>query len=291
MIVDVSIHNGAINWKKAKDAGVKGAVIRCGYGRDFTKYDDANFKTNMDGAIANGIKVGVYLYSYAKNNDSARSEAQHVLRLVKPYKDKISLPVYLDLEESGTESGAKERAIIFGDIVESAGYEVGIYANEYWWTTYLRGLDRFTKWVAKWGKVKPTISGMELWQYDAYGRVDGIGSGVDLDEAYGRLAKIVDGTTPAPTPTPTPTPEKEVIMIELKVIRKGTKDTEGNEEVKTLQRLLRSLGYKGENKKVLEIDGSAGNNTIFAVKNFQRDRKITVDGVVASATWSELLKG
>lgn len=287
MVVDVSIHNGVINWQKAKDAGVKGAVIRCGYGRDFTKYDDANYKRNMDGALAVGIKVGVYLYSYAKNADSARSEALHALRLLAPYKSKLSLPVYYDLEEKGTESVAKSNAIIFGDILENAGYEVGIYASEYWFQTYLNGLDRFTKWVAKWGKVRPTIKNMELWQYDAYGRVNGIGSGVDLDEPFGRLADIVNGKTPTPAPEPTPTPKEDKIMIELDVLREGSK----GEQVKTLQRLLRELGYKGKNKKVLTVDGLLGGNSAYALGNFQNDRGLKNDQICGALTWSELLKG
>lgn len=287
LVVDVSVHNGAINWTKAKESGVKGALIRCGYGRDFTKYDDGQYKANMDGALANGIKVGVYLYSYAKNADSARSEAQHALRLLAPYKEKLSLPVYYDLEEKGTEAVAKSNALIFGEILERAGYEVGIYASEYWWTTYLRGLDRYTKWVAKWGKVKPTLSGCELWQYDAYGKVNGIGSGVDLDQPFGRLADIINGTTPAPTPEPTPKPTEDKVMIELDVLRKGSK----GEQVKTLQRLLKELGYKGENKKVLSIDGSLGGNTTYALGNFQKDRGLKVDYICGGATWAEILKG
>lgn len=287
LVVDVSVHNGVINWTKAKESGVNGALIRCGYGRDFTKYDDGQYKANMDGAIANGIKVGVYLYSYAKNADSARSEAQHALRLLAPYKEKLSLPVYYDLEEKGTEAVAKSNALIFGEILERAGYEVGIYASEYWWTTYLRGLDRFTKWVAKWGKVKPTLSGCELWQYDAYGKVNGIGSGVDLDQPFGRLADIINGTTPAPTPEPIPKPTEDKVMIELDVLRKGSK----GEQVKTLQRLLKELGYKGENKKVLAVDGSLGGNTVYALGNFQKDRGLKVDYICGSATWSEILKG
>ena len=93
LVVDVSYHNGVIDWKKAKAAGVVGAIIRCGYGRDFTKYDDTKYRANMDGALAAGIKVGVYIYSYAKTIDSAKSEAAHVLRLVNPYKSRISLPI------------------------------------------------------------------------------------------------------------------------------------------------------------------------------------------------------
>ena len=99
MIVDISAHNLDNDFKKAKEAGVKAVLIRCGYGRDFPKYDDPYFRQNIEGALANGMKVGVYLYSYAKNGASAVSEADHAIRLVKPYKDKLSLPVFYDVEE------------------------------------------------------------------------------------------------------------------------------------------------------------------------------------------------
>lgn len=279
LVVDVSYHNGVINWNKAKEAGVVGAIIRCGYGRDFTKYDDSRYRANMDGALAVGIKVGVYLYSYAKTIESAKSEAAHVLRLVAPYKSRISLPIYYDLEEEGTQTGAKERAIVFGEILEAQGYTVGVYANEYWWRTYLKGLDRFNKWVAKWGSVEPKgFSNMELWQYDAYGRVNGIGSGVDLDKPYGKIAEILSGKDPV---------KEDKVMIELSVLRKGSKGS----EVFTVQSVLKAEGYKGDNGKVLALDKSFGGNTEYAVKSFQRDNGLAVDGIVGAKTWDKLLKG
>jgi GH25 family lysozyme M1 (1,4-beta-N-acetylmuramidase) len=279
LVVDVSYHNGVIDWKKAKDSGVVGAIIRCGYGRDFTKYDDSKYRANMDGALSVGIKVGVYLYSYAKTIESAKSEAAHALRLVDPYKSRISLPIYYDLEEPGTESGAKERAIAFGEILEARGYTVGVYANEYWWKNYLKGLDRFTKWVAKWGSVEPQgFSNMELWQYDAYGRVNGIGSGVDLDKPYGKIAEMLSGKDPV---------KEDKVMIELSVLRKGSKGS----EVFTVQSVLKAEGYKGDNGKVLALDKSFGANTEYAVKSFQRNNGLAVDGIVGAKTWDKLLKG
>lgn len=280
LVVDVSYHNGVINWQKAKAAGVVGAIIRCGYGRDFTKYDDTKYKQNMDGALAAGIKVGVYIYSYAKTIESAKSEAAHVLRLVNPYKSRISLPIYYDLEEPGTESGAKERAIAFGDIIEANGYTCGVYASAYWWDTYLKGLERFTKWVAKWGGDKPTkYSNMDLWQYDAYGTVAGIGSrSVDMDKPYGKVAEILAGVDPD---------KGGKVMVELSVLKKGDKGS----EVFSVQSILKAEGYKGDNGKVLALDKSFGGNTEYAVKSFQKANGLTADGIVGSKTWDKLLKG
>lgn len=237
MLIDVSVHNGLIDWSQVKSSGVTGAIIRCGYGRDMTKQDDSRFNYNMSKAIEAGLKVGVYIYSYAKSVDSAKSEAQHVLRLIAPFKDGITLPIYLDLEEAGTESGAIERACVFGDIIEGAGYWCGVYASSYWWRTYLKGLDRFTKWVADWGindgspTSKPNISGCDMWQYTSKGRVSGISGNVDLNEQLREDLKGYIGAKPSPAPAPDPEPTPEPSYIEYK-IKKGD----------TLSKIAKSFG-------------------------------------------------
>jgi GH25 family lysozyme M1 (1,4-beta-N-acetylmuramidase) len=190
-LIDVSEHNGIIDWEKVKPH-IDGAIIRCGYGMDLTKQDDKYFKRNADECTRLGIPFGVYIYSYATNTDRAKSEAAHVLRLIKGYK--LSFPVYYDLEESGTERGAVERAIVFGDIIEKAGYWCGVYANYNWWTNYLKGLERFTKWVAQYNKVCDYEgANLDIWQYTSKGNVDGIEGYVDMNECYRNFPKEIHG--------------------------------------------------------------------------------------------------
>ena len=183
ILIDVSEHQGKIDWEKAR-YHIDGAILRCGYGIDCEEQDDEQFKRNADECTRLGIPFGVYLYSYAKTNMQAKLEADHVLRLIKPYK--LSYPVYLDLEESGTAEGAVERAIIFGDIIEEAGYWCGVYANLYWWEAILKkGLERFTKWVAQYyTKCEYTGSHLDIWQYSSKGNVPGISGNVDMNECY-----------------------------------------------------------------------------------------------------------
>lgn len=200
MIIDVSKHQGVIDWDKVKASGVEGAIIRCGYGSNITSQDDPQFKRNVEECIRLGIPFGVYLYSYAKTVEMARSEAEHVLRLVNPYKGQLSYPIYLDLEEDGTQSGAVSRAKAFGDIIEAAGYWCGIYANQYWWQTYLKdGLDRFTKWVARYSDQEPEgISGTyDIWQYTSKGEVAGIKGCVDCNKVYRDLPSAIRGKSQA----------------------------------------------------------------------------------------------
>jgi lysozyme len=267
MVIDVSIHNGGIDWAKVKASGVDGAIIRCGYGRDMTKQDDARFKSNIEGALAQGLRVGVYIYSYAKTEDSARSEANHVLRLIYPYKEKLSLPIYYDLEEQGTEKGAKERAVIFGDIIEKAGFWCGIYASLSWWTTHLSGLDRFTKWVAAWGSnngkpnIKPSIKGLDLWQYTSKGKVDGINGFVDLNEllnpnigGYIKANKPITSEKPSEPIVTTPEPPIEEPKYTLYKIKKGD----------TLGKIAKKYGTTTKALKVANPDKIKDVNKIYA---------------------------
>lgn len=91
----------------------------------------------------------------------------------------------------------------------------------------------------------------------------------------------------ADKPQPTPQPTGETCMIEMQVLSFGSI----GEEVKTLQRLLKELGYKGANNKAISTDGQFGSNTLFAVKQFQRDCNVSQDGIVGKTTWTKLLKG
>ena len=143
------------------------------------------------------------------------------MRLVEPYKEKITLPIYYDLEENNCSQFAKRNAEIFGDIIEKAGFWCGVYSSSYWWKTYLKDLNRFTKWVADWGSnngkpnKKPTFSNTDVWQYTSNGRISGISTRVDLNELLNPNIKGYIGanaTTPTPSkpdPKPEPQPEPE----------------------------------------------------------------------------------
>lgn len=183
ILIDVSEHQGKIDWEKVR-YHIDGAILRCGYGSDCVEQDDEQFKRNADECTRLGIPFGVYLYSYAKSIRQAQSEAYHVLRLIDGYE--LAYPVYLDLEEGDTAYGAVERAVVFGDIIEKAGYWCGIYANLYWWEMILKkGLERFTKWVAQYNVAcEYTGSNLDIWQFTSKGNVPGIDGNVDMNECY-----------------------------------------------------------------------------------------------------------
>ena len=214
LLIDVSEHNGTINWDQVK-GNIDGAILRCGYGMDMTSQDDKQWARNVSECERLGIPYGVYLYSYATNTDRAKSEAQHVLRLIQGHK--LSYPVYYDLEQAGIEGAAVENAKVFGDIIEAAGYWCGVYYNKDWHNRVVKGqLDRFTRWGAGYGSnngqaqqnYKPGF-GEDIWQYTSVGSIPGISGNVDLNQCYRDFPGEISGNaatqTPEPSPTPTPT--------------------------------------------------------------------------------------
>ena len=194
--IDVSEHNGKIDWEKVKSSGIDFAIIRCGYGMDLPKQDDKYWQYNVTECERLGIPYGVYIYSYADSTDRAASEADHVLRLLKGHTP--SYPVYYDLEESRLES-TNNRALlakmakVFCNKVSSVGYPVGIYANLNWWNNYLTDPifdnSNWDKWVAQYHSSCTYAKDFHLWQYTSKGSVNGISGRVDMNYEYGKKPK------------------------------------------------------------------------------------------------------
>lgn len=193
MIIDVSEHNGKLDWSKLKPE-IEGAIIRCGFGSNYESQDDAYFKRNVEECERLGIPYGVYIYSYANTVNKAKSEAAHVKRLIAGHNP--TLPIFYDLEEDKYSSYANKMAKIW--LEEMKGYSTGIYANVNWWKNYLTEINIDTKWVAYWGSKQPSISGMCLWQYSENGKVAGI-SGFDLNK---NITLKINEEKPEPTPEP-----------------------------------------------------------------------------------------
>ena len=197
--IDVSYHNGKIDWEKVKADGIDFAIIRCGYGDDDTRQDDSQWSYNVSECERLGIPYGVYIYSYADSVSHAQSEADHVLRLLAGHYP--SYPVYYDMEDDstlGTSASLKgQMAQTFCDKVSAAGYQVGIYANKNWWTNYLTD-SRFdnpswSKWVAQYNDVCDYEGDYNIWQCTSSGSVDGISGSVDINfEIYADLIDQMD---------------------------------------------------------------------------------------------------
>lgn len=207
--VDVSEWNQDINWPEAKAAGVEYAIIRCGFGQDSIGQDDKYFRINMEGALDAGIKVGVYFYAYATNYDTACGEAHHCIRLIEPYRDQISLPVFYDVEEEKNIPHIADVVAGFINTMNYYGYNCGVYTAVSWYDAYFRPIDCDYIWLASWGNddgqphTPPNYC--DIWQYTSKGTVNGIGTGcVDCDIVNNTEMQLLINADPQPEPVPDP---------------------------------------------------------------------------------------
>jgi len=196
--IDISEHNGEINMAKVKESGIEFIISRLGYGKNKEQIDK-RFYENYKKAKENNIPIGVYLYSYALNKEDAICEAKFVLNEIKSLK--IEYPVFIDMEDADEyklRHGVSNETCIeicetFCDLVEKAGFYVGIYANLNWLLNKInsRRLDRFDKWVAQWAKTCEYSGQYGIWQYSSKGTVPGIKGNVDMNYAYKDYKSII----------------------------------------------------------------------------------------------------
>lgn len=210
--IDVSEHQGWIDWARVAESGVSFVIIRCGYGDNWYdeeagrwRQDDSYWQYNVSQCEKYGIRYGVYLYSYAENVAMAQSEAEHVLRLLEGHSP--SYPVYIDFEESSVlsvlnafEVDIPERmadmAEVFCSAIEEAGYTAGVYANLNWWNNYLTDdvFDNWDRWVAQYNTQCDYAGGdYRLWQCTSSGAIDGIDGRVDVNFEVRLPLDVEDG--------------------------------------------------------------------------------------------------
>lgn len=188
--IDVSKHNGTIDWNKVKSSGkVDYAILRCGYGREHIKQIDAQFENNYKGCKSVGIPVGVYHYSYAMSEEDALREAEFCYKLIKGKQ--FEFPIYYDIEEQKQIALGREKvqtiAKTFCDYLEAKGYWVGLYSMDSAFTSILDTTmqKRYGCWVARVENVKPKCcKSYGMWQYSWKGKINGINTDVDMNYCY-----------------------------------------------------------------------------------------------------------
>lgn len=192
-VIDVSKHNGVINWDAVKRSGIDGVIIRAGYGK-LAPQVDACFVSNYENARAIGLKVGAYWYSYAKTVPEAREEAAACLKVLD--NRSFDFPIYFDMEEKSQTKLSVEActamATTFCEQIEKAGYWAGIYSfDSFFATNWAQDLPkRFAAWVARvpaadngTNKVMPKCcKTYGMHQYSWHGKIPGINGDVDLND-------------------------------------------------------------------------------------------------------------
>lgn len=166
--VDVSEHNGIVNWQEVRDAGIEFAIIRLGYGRGHL---DSQFYHNVNGALNAGISIGVYYYSYAQNCNDAIEEAAfatHILNDCGLVPARLTMGLWYDAEEAPywDTQQITNRCSAFINTAWQAGYAyAGVYANFDWWTHHIDGTQLMCpKWCAQYNS-SCDLPSAHMWQY------------------------------------------------------------------------------------------------------------------------------
>lgn len=202
--IDVAKWQGVIDWKKVKEEGITYAMVRVGFRTLDTGIiaEDPYGEYNIQQALKNGIKVGIYFFSTATNKEEAKEEARWVADFIAPYS--ITYPVAYNCEgftdpnnrQYGmTKEERTDLAITFLDYIGKKGYTPMFYASKnelegdtQWITSTLS--KKYKIWVAQYintieGDMKSSYSGdHHMWQYTSKGVVPGISGPVDLNIAY-----------------------------------------------------------------------------------------------------------
>lgn len=189
--IDVSVHQGLIDWQAVADSGVEFAILRVGY-RGSTVgelYGDEQFRENFQGARDAGLKLGVYFFSQARNEAEAREEADFACELLDGAE--LELPVYYDWEvvDGGSrvthpaEVDMTACAVAFCERVEAAGYTAGVYFNQNYGLYYLDlgALADYHLWLAEYDDTPDFAYHFDCVQYTDSGTVAGIEGRVDMD--------------------------------------------------------------------------------------------------------------
>lgn len=174
--VDISEHNGNVNWDALKSQNISFAIVRASFGDDIEGRADYKFEQNYAGAINNNLKVGVYHYSYTITPEGATREAEHILQLLNGRS--LDTAVYFDIEDPSQYnlSKAEISAIIdaFCTTIENAGYKAGVYANLNWYQNRIDAsvLDGRSVWVAQWNDTCDYNGFLDMWQYTSDAVID-----------------------------------------------------------------------------------------------------------------------
>lgn len=189
--IDISSHQGDIDWAAVKEAGVEFVMIRLGYrgSREGMLYTDQRAQENYDGAKAAGLKVGAYFFSQAVSLEEAEEEAALALSIAEGWA--LDMPLVYDWEYAGEEARTANmdaRQVTdctkaFCEAVENAGFDAMIYFNvsQSRYLLYLEELTAYPFWLAMYTDEMDFEYQVHMWQYTCTGTVPGIETDVDIN--------------------------------------------------------------------------------------------------------------
>ena len=165
--VDVSQHNGVVDFEELKNNGVQFVIVRSSYGCN----EDDNFLDNVCDANEAGLLVGAYHYSYALTAERALEEAKFLCNLIETTGVFLGLPIFLDMEDADGYKASRGITVNrINDICKTfishvkQKYDCGLYASYDWLTNIIdwKSLG-CAVWSAQWNSTDDFKGYM--WQY------------------------------------------------------------------------------------------------------------------------------
>ena len=213
--IDLSKYNIITDYK-AMAQQIQYVFIRCGYrgGTSGNLVEDDLFKKHIENCISNGIKnIGIYFYDQSISENEANEQAEWVLEKIKPYSEKINLPIYIDSEAMKDHSGRADgiskdqrtkNVLAFCNTISDAGRISGCYASDSWYKLMLNfdQIKNYSIWCARYSTQSPTISHYDIWQYGS--------------EQFIWALKPIDVNWIYKLPTEIQTPQNEANTSEIK---------------------------------------------------------------------------
>lgn len=219
--IDVSTHQGTVDWDEVAGAGLSFAIIKATQGRSeatagLRNFTDSKFKRNITEACRIGLRVGVYHYLTAQTVSEAMEEAKYFLSVVEPYKKLIDLWAVVDVESKYL---PKDKTLLtqivntFCSCLVTADLEPMVYTNPDFLKNRLNDISYWPLWLALWRKKTnvPTVKdypAMKLWQWGGEA-IPGISGNVDANFAIVDLPQIKEEPATAPVQKPKPVTEDE----------------------------------------------------------------------------------
>lgn len=321
--IDVSYHNGAINWTEVKNDGVKFAILRAGrtsLSSNKNMAKDVKFEEYYKGAKAAGIQVGAYYYSRCATVSEGKKEGEFIVSLLKGKK--FEYPIFLDVEDTEILKSTSKKTLTAAikacmEVVENAGYYVAIYSGKYILKDNLieSELTKYDKWIAQYANSCTYDKEHTMWQFGGETnllrnkKISGINS-VSTDQNYcyvdypSKIKSLCKNgyTKTIPTAVKTDANVKE-LQTALNKSYGCRLDVDGsfgpitkeqvkihyikkvtvNEHVKWLQQSLKNLKYN------ISVDGSYGPATEKVVKEFQKKNKLVQDGYAGLDTHVKII--
>lgn len=322
--IDVSYHNGTINWSKAKSEGVKFAILRAGrtsLSSSKTMAKDVKFEEYYKQAKAIGMPIGAYYYSRCDTVAEGKAEGKFIVDLLKGKK--FEYPIFLDIEDTEVLKKTSKRQLTdavkaMAKVVEDAGYYVAIYSGKYILRDHLieSELSKYDKWIAHYAKeCGYKEKDLMMWQFGGETnllrnkKINGVPSAsTDQNYCYVDYTSLIKSkglngfnkTLTTTVKSDSNVKSLQTVLNKSYGLKLGVDGSFGPKTKEAIKKHYLKSVIKNEHAKWLQqvlktlkynitVDGSYGPATATIVKQFQKSLGLKQDGYAGLDTHTKII--